>query len=1160
MSNFEFVHLHLHSEYSLLDGAIRIDELIEETKKYQMPAVAITDHGNLFGVVEFYKKAKKQGIKPIIGCEVYVASGSRFEKTKTSKEPKMPEEASFHLTLLVENEEGYKNLTRLVTAGYLEGFYYRPRIDMELLKEHSKGLFALSGCLKGEIPYCIYTDNRERAEKLAKEFKEIFEDRFYLEVQSNSIPEQEVANRGILEISKKYGIPIVATNDCHYLRREDAKAHDILLCIQTGKTINDEKRMRFQTDEFYFKSPEEIYREFQEIPEAIKNTLKIAERVNFNFQLGQYRLPVFKVPEGYTDESYLRELAYEGLKERFRGEIPENYLQRLNTELETITKMGFSSYFLIVWDFINYARKRSIPVGPGRGSAAGSLVAYALRITDVDPIKYGLLFERFLNPERVSLPDIDVDFCKDRREEVIKYVSERYGKDRVAHIITFGTMAARAVVRDVGRALNIPYGEVDRIAKMIPFACSSLDNALKIEPKLREIYEKNQTVKELIDIARRLEGLARHASQHAAGVVISPEPLQDFMALYKNPSEETIISQFDMKSVEDVGLLKFDFLGLKTLTVIDHTQKYASKLGKTIDLENIPLDDQETYKLLCLGLTTGVFQLESKGMRDLLQKMQPERFEDLIALVALFRPGPLGSGMVDDFIKRKKGLIPIEYTLPELKDILDETYGVILYQEQVMQIANRIAGFTMGQADLLRKAMGKKIPELMAALKDDFINGAVSRNVPKEEAENLFNLMAAFGEYGFNKSHSAAYAKLAYITAYLKVHYPLEFFAANLSNEMGDTNKLLKFINECKSFGIEIKGPDINESERVFTISGNSIRFGLEAVKGVGIAAIEAILNERQKGKFNSFEDFLRRVDTKKVNKKVIESLIKSGAFDSLYEGLRPNISRPRAMKELLSGKLRGNGLSRERRASEQKAVSLFEISEGMNDKAEEIEIVDEIDEWSNERLLAEEKASLGFYLSGHPIEHLRQILKKRDIITIEEINELSDDEFSQDEKEIQEVKIAGIVEKVSTKAKEKGVIGYLTIGDETGILEVVIYPELFKKFREVLKEGNLIALKGSVTIISDTVKFFAREIEELREEELKIRYKLTIDCSNEEKALENIKQLSKFLQRSNNGNGNLYIDLQFCDFSVTIQCPYELSRDFLIKTDLIEGCTVRIV
>lgn len=1132
MNKEEFVHLHLHTEYSLLDGAIRIDELIEQAKMFGMPAVAITDHGNLFGAVNFFKKAQKAGIKSIIGCEVYVAPQSRFDKTKINKDPSMPEEASFHLTLLVQNEEGYKSLTRLVTRSYLEGFYYKPRIDMELLSQYHKGLIVLSGCLKGEIPYNIIYENKQKAEDIAKKFKDIFGSNFFLEIQSNNIPEQEIVNRGLLEISKKFDIPVVATNDCHYLRKSDARAHEILLCIQTGKTIKDEKRLKFQSDDFYFKSPQEMYKAFSEIPEALKNTLLIAEKCNFKLKLGEYKLPKFNVPEGYTPEEYLKEIAIKGLQERFKGLPPDDYMKRLEMELNVITEIGFASYFLIVWDFINYARKRNIPVGPGRGSAAGSLVAYALKITDIDPIKYGLLFERFLNPERVSLPDIDVDFCKDRREEVIQYVSEKYGRDRVAHIITFGTMAARAVVRDVGRALNIPYSEVDKIAKMIPFACASLEQALKLETALKELYSKDKTVKELIDIALRLEGLVRHSSQHAAGVVISPEPLEDLMPLYKNPGEDVVITQFDMKALEDIGLLKFDFLGLKTLTVIDCTVKYASLHGKDLVLENIPLDDLETYRILSSGNTTGVFQLESRGMRELLKRIEPQRFEDLIALVALYRPGPLGSGMVEDFIKRKRGLIPVKYELPELEEILDETYGAILYQEQVMKIANKIAGFTMAQADVLRKAMGKKITELMTGLKEEFIHGAVKNNVPYEVAESLFNIMAAFGEYGFNKSHSAAYAYLAYITAYLKTHYPLEFFAANLSNEMGDTNKIVKFINECKAWGIEIKGPDINESDRAFTITGSSIRFGLEAVKGVGGSALECIFNERKKGKFTSMSDFLRRVDTKKVNKKVIESLIKAGAFDSLYPSFSPNKARAIAMHELLSYKGESAG-------------KLFFSQE-------------KIEEWDNNTLLSEEKASLGFYLTGHPMKPLRYFLSKMNVLCISDIFDTVEEEFIED-RESQEVKIAGIVEEVKTKLKEKGVTGYITIEDETGRLEVVIYPELFNKYRKILTERSSILLKGIVFKSPDSTKFLARDIEELNNIDYKIKYEICVDCLDTDKAYKILKEIKKCLRETTNGEGNVHICLSFPDYYITIVSPFEPCMDFETKIQKIE-CKWRIL
>ncbi len=671
MQHAHFVSLHLHTEYSLLDGAIKIDELIEQAVAYKMPAVAITDHGNLCGAVDFYKKAVKKGIKPIIGCEVYVAPGSRFDRTKTNLDSNLTEEAAFHLILLARDNAGYKNLTTLVSKAYLEGFYYKPRIDKDILEQYSGGLIGLSACLKGEVPYYLRYGNQDKAREAALRYKHILgPENYYLEIQSNGIPEQDTVNMQLIELASELHIPLVATNDCHYLKKEDARAHDILLCIQTGKTVKDVKRLKMATDEFYFKSPQEMENAFREVPEAIDNTRLIAERCNLEFSLGRNLLPRYKAPEGTTPDKYLEELAAKGLQEKMKDKIPAHYSDRLAMELNVIKKMGYASYFLIVWDFISYARSRDIPVGPGRGSSAGSLVAYCLDITEIDPIKYNLLFERFLNPERISMPDIDVDFCKDRRQEVIDYVAAKYGVDHVAQIITFGTMAAKAAIRDVGRVLDIPYAEVDRIAKLVPANNVTIHEAIKLEPQLRELYNNNQTVKELLDIATRLEGLSRHASTHAAGVVIAPEPLTDFTALYKNPSESTITTQFDMGAIESVGLLKFDFLGLKTLTVLNKAVEYMKQQGKHLTLSEILLDDEATYKLLSSGETTGIFQLESDGMRDILVKMQPNRFEDLIALVALYRPGPIGSGMIDDFIKRKRGETEVEYELPQLKAIL----------------------------------------------------------------------------------------------------------------------------------------------------------------------------------------------------------------------------------------------------------------------------------------------------------------------------------------------------------------------------------------------------------------------------------------------------------------------------------------------------------
>ncbi|MFQ3574727.1 MAG: DNA polymerase III subunit alpha, partial [Thermodesulfovibrionales bacterium] len=815
MSSEIYAPLHLHTQYSLLDGAIKIDDLIAKSQEFGLKAVAITDHGNIFGAVEFFKKAKDAGIKPIIGCEVYVAPTSRLEKTKVTLEEEA-EEYAFHLILLVENKEGYLNLCRLITSSYMDGFYYKPRVDKELLRQHSKGLIALSACLKGEVPYYITSGQFEKAKEVTDEYLSIFgKDNFYLEIQSNGLEEQQIANEGLIKLSTLFDIPLVATNDCHYLNKEDALTHEILLCIQTNKTLKDPRRMRFSTDEFYFKSPKEMYQAFKGLEQALINTGIIADRCNFEFTLKKNYLPQYIPPTGQSPDDYLNEIAKRGLLDRFNGSPPQEYVERLNTEMEMIVKMGFSAYFLIVWDFISFAKSRGIPVGPGRGSAAGSLVAYAIGITEIDPIRYGLLFERFLNPERISMPDIDIDLCRDRRQEVINYVTEKYGNDRVAQIITFGSMAAKAAIRDVGRALDIPLNEVDKIAKLIPTNNVKITKALETNDQLMSLYREDSRIRELLDHAIKLEGLSRHVSKHAAGVVIAPEPITNFMPLYKNPSDENITTHFEMKAVENLGLLKFDFLGLATLTIIQKTLQFIRSQGKDLDISKIPFDDAKTYELLGSGETTAVFQLESKGMRDILVRMKPNVFEDLIALVALYRPGPMA--WIDDFIKRKKGLEQVDYKFPELRNILHETYGIAIYQEQVMMIANKIAGFSMGQADILRKAMGKKLKDVMAKQKEEFIAGAVSRGIPEDDARRLFEELEPFAEYGFNKSHSASYAYLAYQTAYLKAHFPVEFMAANLSLAMGESDKIVNLITSCRDMSIKVLPPDINKSQREFT-------------------------------------------------------------------------------------------------------------------------------------------------------------------------------------------------------------------------------------------------------------------------------------------------------------------------------------------------------
>ncbi|MEW6571419.1 MAG: DNA polymerase III subunit alpha [Nitrospirota bacterium] len=1115
----DYVPLHLHTEYSLLDGAIRIKELVEQARLYRMPAVAITDHGNLFGAVEFYRQATKAGIKPIIGCEIYIAPGSRFEKKQTQD----IDEASFHLILLAIDNNGYKNLVSLVTKAYTEGFYYKPRIDIDLLWQYGGGLIGLTSCLKGEIPYYLQRGMVDKAREKALEYKRIFgPENLFIEIQDNGIPEQEELNRSLIELARELHIGIVATNDCHYMKKEDAKAHDVLLCIQTGKTIKDTSRLRFSSDGFYFKSPEEMKKAFKEIPEAILNTRAIAEKCNLEFRLGVNLLPVYELENGERPEALLEKLAREGLIGRFGPEPGTSYKERLERELEIIRKMKYSSYFLIVWDFISYARKRGIPVGPGRGSAAGSLVSYCLGITDIDPVKYGLLFERFLNPERVSMPDIDVDFCRDRRSEVISYVSEKYGHDHVAQIITFGTMAAKAAIRDVGRALDFPYGEVDKIAKLVPNSLNiTLQDALQTESQLRSLYDSNPRVSELISTAMRLEGLCRHASTHAAGVVISPTPLTDFMPLYKNPSDGTIMTQFGMNSIEKIGLLKFDFLGLKTLTVIDKTVGYIKEKDNNFSMANISFDDEKTYELLSSGNTAGIFQLESEGMRDLLVKISPNRFEDLIAIVALHRPGPMGSGMIDDFIKRKKGHIPVKYDLPQLKQILDETYGIILYQEQVMSIANKLANFSMGQADILRKAMGKKKPEEMEKQKEAFIKGAKANGISEKKASRIFDLMAYFAEYGFNKSHSAAYAYLAYQTAYLKTHYPVEFMTASLSADMDNTDKIVKIIAGCREMAVSILPPDINHSGKEFTVIGNSIRFGLEAVKGVGSAAIESILESRNnQGLFASFPDFLKRADQRRVNKKVIESLIKAGAFDSL------NITRARAM-DALNEYLNGHSRSYNARVFGQQNI--------FGDSVETSSPADR--EWSKEEFLKYEKEALGFYISDHPLKKYARLLEDLGAVRITDFDEIPGGK---------EVRVGGVVagiKKIQTKSKAE-TMAYCTLEAPEGSLEVIIFPELYRKSLAILQKDVPLIVSGTVDRTEKGIKILSTEIRRLDAPEAGPDDKIEISLQYPLSGNLDLRRLKSALSSISEGTHHLYLRVFLEDSETLIATDLKISTD----------------
>ncbi|MCM2265335.1 MAG: DNA polymerase III subunit alpha [Desulfuromonadales bacterium] len=1055
MHHAPFVHLHVHTQYSLLDGAIRIPDLVERAREFRMPAIAITDHGNMFGAIEFYLKAQAAGVKPIIGCEVYVAPKSRLDKSGAASSG----EASGHLILLCKNQVGYRNLCKLVSTAYQEGFYYKPRIDWDLLAAHNDGLIALTSCLGGEIPSLLGQGRMEQARKRVGEMSQVFDrDRFYLELQENFLPEQDPVNKGLIELGHELGLPLVATNDCHYLRREDAFAHEVLLCIQTGKTMDDPSRMRFSNNEFYVKSPAEMAELFKAVPTALASTVTIAERCNLELDLKTYHFPQYEKPVDKSLDQLLSEQARAGLEERlvvirqqradFNAADEQRYRERLETELACIKQMGFPGYLLIVADFINWAKDHGIPVGPGRGSAAGSLVCYAIRITDIDPLPYHLLFERFLNPERISMPDIDVDFCINGRERVIQYVREKYGSDKVAQIITFGSMLARAVIRDVGRGMGIPYGEVDKIAKLVPNPTGkkvTLTDAVKQEPKLKELIDKESKVRQLFEVALALEGLTRHASTHAAGVVVTPKPLTEYLPLYVDPKSQGQVTQFDMVHVEKIGLVKFDFLGLKNLTVIDNAVKLIHA-GKDPDLDITRLrdDDPASFQLLQAGNTTGVFQLESSGMKELLIKLKPSCFEDIIAVCALYRPGPLGSGMVDTFIQCKHGKRAIIYDFPELEPILKDTYGVIVYQEQVMQIAQVLAGYTLGRADLLRRAMGKKSAEVMAKEKEPFLAGAKAKGFEQKKAEAIFDLMAKFAEYGFNKSHSAAYALIAYQTAYLKAHYPVEFMAALLTEDMENTDKVIKNINEIRNMGIAILPPDINESRRDFTVHESDIRFGLGAVKGVGDAALEAIMEARSEGPFKSLHDFCERVDLRRVNRRVIEALIKCGAFDSVGG------KRAQYIEILDEAVDTGQKLQRERELGQE---SLF--------GTEQIVIprgggrLPDREEWPENVLLANEKEALGFYITGHPLARHSAAIRRFATCDTAGLSERADKE---------EVSLCGIVAGLKELTTKKGDrMAFVTLEDLSGFVETVIFPEVYMAAIDLLKSEEPLLVRGTV-------------------------------------------------------------------------------------------------
>ena len=1044
----DFVHLHNHSHYSLLDGACKIDDLISTCKEFGMDTLALTDHGNMFGAIEFYTKAKKAGIKPIIGAEVYIAPKSRFDKTSSAKGGS---DTSFHLILLAKNEEGYRNLMKLVSVGFLEGFYYKPRIDKEILRDYSSGLIALSACLKGEVPQMLLRNDPIAAEKSALEFKQIFKDDYYFEIHRIGIPEEDAIIVPMIELAKRLDIPYVATNDIHYLKRDHAFAHEILLCLQTGKTMEAQDRMRFNTEEVYFKSPQEMTDLFKDIPEAIHNTRLVADKCNLEIDLKTTHLPHYQVPESHNEMSlddYLRHLANEGLTERYK-EITPQLKDRLNYELDIIKTMGYAGYFLIVKDFIDYARKKDIPVGPGRGSAAGSLVSYALRITNIDPIEYDLLFERFLNPERVSMPDIDIDFCYERREEIIKYVKKKYGEQNVTQIITFGTMAARAAIRDVGRVLKVNLAEVDKIAKLIPATIGmTLDKALEMVTELREISRKDDLHRQLIENSRILEGLARHASTHAAGVVITPGELTKYTPLFK-PSQGDVTTQYDMKTLESAGVLKMDFLGLRTLTVIDDTLKMIAKRGIHLDLDTLPMDDEDTYKIFCNGETIGVFQFESSGMRECLRRLKPQRLGDLIAMNALYRPGPMD--MIDDFISRKHGQTKIEYIHPMLEPILKETYGVMVYQEQVMRVASELAGFSLGSADLLRRAMGKKKLELMNEQQKIFVQGAAERKIDEKTASEIFALIAKFAGYGFNKSHAAGYSLVAYQTAFLKAHYPAEFMAANLTSEMNNTSRIVILIDECRRMNINVLPPDVNESNYEFKVVGRDIRFGLGAVKNVGKNAIQSILDAREKyGKFKTIFDLVQYADTRLVNKKVLESLIQAGALDSLH-GNRAQLMESIDLATMYSQRAHVQRVNGQR--------SIFEMA-NENVSLDQPALPD-VKSWRSSDQLSREKEMLGFYFSGHPLGKFKLEIQMFSRNTLDQLHSLPDKTT---------VKTGAIITGIKKHFDRKNrPMAFVNIEDLTGTAEMIVFADAFEAYHNILHEDSMVLISGKVSSRGDS-------------------------------------------------------------------------------------------
>ncbi len=1105
MSNF--VHLHIHSEYSLLDGANRIKDLPVRAKELGMDAIALTDHGVMYGAIDFYKACKKEGIKPIIGCEVYVAMRSRFDK-----EPNI-DNKYYHLILLAKNNEGYKNLSKLVSLGFLDGYYYKPRIDKEILEKYHEGLICLSACLAGEINQKLLNGKEKEAEEAALWHKNLFKEDYYIEIQNNGIQEQVLANQKLIKLARKLDIPLVATNDAHYLKKEDAYNHEVLLCIQTGKRMSDSDRMRFDTDELYVKSPEEMTEYFSSFPDAIENTVKIAEKCNVEFEFGHTILPNYDVPPEFeTHYDYLKKLCDDGLKERYI-EITKEIQERADYELSVIKKMGYVDYYLIVWDFIHYAKSQGIPVGPGRGSGAGSILAYSIGITDIDPIKYGLIFERFLNPERISMPDFDVDFCYERRQEVIDYVSRKYGHDHVSQIITFGTMSARMVIRDVARVLDVPYAEADSLAKMIPNELHiTIKKALEQNRELKEKYENEADIKNLLNIAMGLEGMPRQASTHACGIVITKEPVDTYVPLYVRDNQ--ISTQYIMTTLEELGLLKMDFLGLRTLTVIQDTINLV-KQTKGIDVEfDKEMADQKVYKLWQEGNSSGIFQFESQGMTNFMKELKPDCLEDLIAGVSLYRPGPMDQ--IPRYVKGKQNPGHNEYTHPSLEPILNVTYGCMVYQEQVMQIVRELAGYSLGRADLVRRAMGKKKLDVMAKEREIFIHGQVDEDgkiivpgcvrngIDEASANKIFDEMAEFAKYAFNKSHAACYAVVAYRTAYLKAYYPAEFMAATLNSFLGNLDKIPEYIDECKRLGIEILKPEINKSNTKFTVEDNKIRFGLGSIKNVGIAAVEAIVEERNtNGNFKGFIDFCERTIEKGVNKKCIESLIKAGVFEE-FEQTRSTLlaSFEQITENIQSSKKKG--LSGQ--------VSMFDIAtteekEQMQNQKYSFEIHDEV---SNKELLSMEKEMLGIYISGHPLEKYREKIQAQTNISTLDLREINEAN-SQLEKDIvespkfidgQKVKYAGIITSIKKKyTKNNKIMAFVTIEDLYGSAEILVFESAYLNAKDALVEENIVMVEGRLSIREDDVTIIANTVQNFSEQKQNILIFDITDLEEEKKA-----------------------------------------------------------